>query len=288
MQPSSGQTARYPIYIPSKGRWDRCFTALAFRKIGVDCRVVVEEDEAKRYEEVLGIASLIVIPQHNRGLVVTRNCIWDHATVSGAERYWTFDDNIRAFYRFNCNRKRPIGSGAFLRIIEDFIDRYANVLVAGMQYELFVPHRKRIKNPFALNTRVYSNMLVATDAKDRGGKPYRFEGYYNDDTDLCLRILKDRYCTILFNAFLADKITTMTIKGGNTPHYQGDGRWRMAEELRRKHPDVTTIVKRWGRWQHKVDYRPFKRNRLIKKAGVKVAEGVDNHGMVLRKVATDG
>jgi hypothetical protein len=36
----------------------------------------------------------------------------------------------------------------------------------------------------------------------------------------------------------------------------------MAEELRAKHPDVTTIVWKWGRWQHQVDYRPFRRNRL--------------------------
>jgi hypothetical protein len=36
-----------------------------------------------------------------------------------------------------------------------------------------------------------------------------------------------------------------------------------------------------GRWQHQVDYRPFKKNRLILKEGVEIPEGVNNYGMVL-------
>jgi hypothetical protein len=68
-----------------------------------------------------------------------------------------------------------------------------------------------------------------------------------------------------------------------TPHYEGDGRLKMAEELQRKHPDVTTIAWKWGRWQHRVDYRPFKGNKLIRKPGVVIPEGTNNYGMVLMK-----
>ena len=77
------------------------------------------------------------------------------------------------------------------------------------------------------------------------------------------------------------KSTTMTMKGGNTPYYQGDGRWKMADELRRKHPDVVRITRKWGRWQHHVDYRQFKNNRLIRKANYDVSPGVNNFGMKL-------
>ena len=58
----------------------------------------------------------------------------------------------------------------------------------------------------------------------------------------------------------------------------------MADELRRKHPDVVTVTRKWGRWQHQVDYRPFKNNRLSKKPGVVIPEGVNNYGMILVKV----
>jgi hypothetical protein len=55
----------------------------------------------------------------------------------------------------------------------------------------------------------------------------------------------------------------------------------MAESLRKQHPDVVRITRKWGRCQHQVDYRPFKQNRLIKKEGVEIPQGVNNYGMVL-------
>jgi len=78
----------------------------------------------------------------------------------------------------------------------------------------------------------------------------------------------------------------MTIKGGNTEELykldgQKDGRLLMAQSLQQQHPDVVKITRKWGRWQHQVDYRPFKANRLIKKEGIIVPEGVNNYGMVL-------
>ena len=55
----------------------------------------------------------------------------------------------------------------------------------------------------------------------------------------------------------------------------------MAESLRDQHPDVVKITRKWGRWQHHVDYRPFKGNRLRLKEGVEIPEGVNNYGMKL-------
>ena len=80
----------------------------------------------------------------------------------------------------------------------------------------------------------------------------------------------------------------MTMKGGNTEALYKldggeDGRLLMAQSLQQQHPDVVTITKKWGRWQHHVDYRPFKGNKLIRKPGVVIPEGVNNYGMVLGK-----
>ena len=92
---------------------------------------------------------------------------------------------------------------------------------------------------------------------------YRWRGKYNEDTDLSLRVLKDGWVTILFNSMLCNKVPTLRMKGGNMDElYQGDGRLKMAESLRDQHPDCATIIRKWGRWQHQVDYRPFKRNKL--------------------------
>jgi hypothetical protein len=209
---------------------------------------------------------------------VTRNWVWDYARDLGLERFWTIDDNVKAFFRFNRNLKVPVADGAIFRAIEDFVGRYENVPLAGMHYFMFVK-RKYVVPPIQINTRVYSNMLIQTDARDRRGRPFRNEGFFNDDTDLCLRVLKDGQCTIVFNAFLAEKAPTMTVPGGMTPFYQGDGRRRMAEELRRKHPDVVKVTRKWGRWQHHVDYRPFRGNPLRRRPDAVIPAGPNEYGM---------
>jgi hypothetical protein len=83
----------------------------------------------------------------------------------------------------------------------------------------------------------------------------------------------------------------MTIKGGNTESLYKldngqDGRLLMAQALQKLHPDCVKITLKWNRWQHVVDYSRFKHNRLIKKEGVVIPEGVNNYGMVLVKKDT--
>ena len=165
-----------------------------------------------------------------------------------------------------------------MKVMEDFVERYENLYISGMAYEFFVPRKKK-HPPFILNTRVYSNMLIKTDI------PYRNVTFYNDDTDLCLRVLKDGHCTLQFVAFLADKIATMTVKGGMTDYYEKTNkRKQFAEELFRAHPDVVRVVWKFNRWHHQVDYRPFKANKLIKKADAVIPKGVNNYGMELKRL----
>jgi hypothetical protein len=156
------------------------------------------------------------------------------------------------------------------------------VPMSGPNYLAMAKHRQQLP-PFVLNTRVYSCILLANNVS------HRWRGRYNEDTDLSLRFLKDGYCTIQFNAFLADKKATMTVRGGNTEalyrlNNGQDGRLLMAQSLRAQHPDVTRVIRRFGRWQHYVDYRPFRRNRLIRKPGVVIPSEPNEYGMRLVKV----
>ena len=134
-----------------------------------------------------------------------------------------------------------------------------------------------IKTPFFMNTRIYSCILLDNSVE------YRWRGRYNEDTDLSLRVLKDGLCTMLFYAFLCNKMTTMTMEGGNTEELYEieDGRLKMARSLVEQHPDVVSITEKWGRYQHLVDYAPFKKNKLIRKPDLEVPKGIDNYGMTL-------
>ena len=279
---------KYPVYIISKGRWESRLTSKALERMQVPYHIIIEPQEYEQYAAVINPAKIYVLPFSNlgQGSIPARNWVWEHAISIGAERHWILDDNIDDFYRWYKNERIRVSDGTTFRAAEDFVDRYTNVAMAGMQYFYFAVTSltNAIRKPFLLNTRVYSCILLKNDL------PYRWRGRYNEDTDLSLRILKDGWCTVLFYAFLADKITTLTMKGGNTDElYKGvnvedkmqDGRWLMAESLRQQHPDVTKVVRKWGRWQHQVDYRPFKKNKLIRKPGVEIPQGVNNYGMRL-------
>lgn len=273
----------YPIFVPTKGRYNTLHTIKALESINVPYTAVIEKQEYEQYAAVVDKRKLLVLPHQNQGLTVTRNWIWDYAQHELKTPYfWTMDDNIRGFYGLNRNMKYRVDSGTFLKVMEDFVERYTNLYISGMQYEMFVP-RKKAHPPLILNTRVYSNMLIKTDI------PYRNVTFYNDDTDLCLRVLKDGNCTLQFCVFLADKIATMFVKGGMTDYYEKTNkRKQFAEELQRAHPDVVRVVWKFNRWHHQVDYGPFRKNRLIRKPGVEIPEGVNEYGMRLVRLDDDG
>lgn len=273
----------YPVYVISKGRWESRLTSKALEAMHVPYCIVIEPQEYNQYATMIAPAKILVLPFSNlgQGSIPVRNWVWEHSLSEGAERHWILDDNILRFHRLNNNRKYAATDGTTFRVIEDWADRYKNVGLAGMQYELFAPAKKK-KQPIILNTRIYSCILIKNDI------PYRWRGRYNEDTDLSLRVLKDGWCTALFNAFLAKKMQTMTVKGGNTDElYQGDGRYQMALSLQKQHPDVVKITRKWGRWQHQVDYRPFKANRLIRRDDIDIPQGTNEYGMKLVHVEKD-
>jgi hypothetical protein len=268
----------YPVYIVSKGRWAQPMTARTLERMRVPYRIVIEPQEYDRYAAAVDPEKILVLPFGNlgQGSIPARNWIWEHAIAAGAERHWILDDNIREVYRMNRNLGVPVRTGAVFKAAEDFVNRYENVALAGFNYASQA-HRKRKWPAFQVNTRIYSCILIKNDL------PYRWRGRYNEDTDLSLRVLKDGWCTVLFNAFQVKKEATMSMRGGNTEElYQGDGRLKMAESLQAQHPDVVTVTRRWGRYQHLVDYSRFKANRLKLKPGPPTKAGVDNYGMVLQ------
>lgn len=279
---------RYPVFIPTKGRSESRLTMKMFDALGVPYTIFVEEQEAEAYAKFINPARIHVLPHRDQGLTVTRNYIWDFAARSGLKRFWTFDDNISGLYRFNRNLKVPCSDATVMRVAEKFVDRYANVPIAGLNYFMFVKRKDGHVPPYYLNTRVYSNMLIETGAVDQAGIPFRNVTFFNDDTDLCLRVLKAGSCTVLFNAFLIRKQTTMTVAGGLTDYYlKTDKRREFAEELQAAHPDCVRVVWKWGRWHHAVDYSRFKQ-QLKRRPGVTVRPGVNNYGMVLQERTADG
>jgi hypothetical protein len=303
---SNGNICKFPFYIPSKGRSQYMMTSRVLSAMGIKHYVVVEHDQVEEYTR--SISQMVLSAEvleldmtykakyelcDNLGLTKStgpgpaRNFIWDHSIKAGHAWHWVMDDNIRAFYRLNRNLKHKLATGAGFAAMEDFALRYANVAMAGPNYEMFVP-RKQKCNPFIANTRIYSCNLIRNDA------PFRWRGRYNEDTILSLDMLKAGWCTIQFNAFLQDKVRTQVLKGGNTDefyhaegsksegkHYANNGTLAKSQMQVAVHPDVSKIVWKFGRVHHHVDYSPFKTNKLIRREDVVIPQGVNDYGMRL-------
>jgi len=282
--------SKYPICIPSKGRAEIQTTGKLLDQLGVSYKFFVESTEKDIYIKNLGKNNVVVMPFHDlgQGSIPARNFIWDWAEKRGFPRHWVVDDNINMFTRCNCNRRLQVRGGGFFRAMEDFVDRYTNIALAGPHDQGFVADRQGDISPYLFNSRVYSCTLINTEL------PYRWRGRYNEDTDLSLRVLKDGWCTLLFRAFLMNKLATHNgssksntpaLRGGNTDNVynQNDYRLSFAESLKEQHPDEVEIVWKFGRWHHQVDYSKFKRNKPILCPGVILIKENNEYDMELVK-----
>ena len=280
----------FPIYIVSKGRFNNGLTTRALHEMNVQHYIVVEKTELDLYKNGRCYGEILVLPERykteyevcdNLGLTksvgagAARNFCIDHSASNGFARHWVMDDNIDAFHYLNRNEKFEVRTGATLKAAEDFVCRYANVPVSGLNYYSFCKKTDKVA-PYILNTRIYSCLLIDNHSG------YRWRGRYNEDTDLSLRVLKDGLCTIQFNAFLCGKITTQRMRGGNSSEfYDDEGTLPKSKMLEEMHPDVAKVVFKFNRWHHYVDYTPFKKNRLIKIVNTDNMPKVNNYGLTL-------
>ncbi len=266
----------YPIYIVSKGRADSRYTSKALEKLGVPYYIAVEPQEYDQYCAVIDPEKVLKLPfsNHGKGSGPARNWVWEHSIANGYKRHWVLDDNIQEFWRFHNNQRIRVETGSFFKACEDFVDRYENVPLAGLQYKFFCPDDYH-HPPYVLNTRLMSCILIENSC------PHKWRAKYNEDVDLSLRVLKDGKCTILFYNFLQGKMRTGTVKGGNTEELYGDGTFEKSKMLVELHPDVVKLVRRYGRWHHDVDMRPFKKNKLILRKDIEIPKGNDEYGMAL-------
>ena len=287
----------HPVYIVSKSRSDTMITSKSLSRMKVPHYIVIEPQDAEAYDKALDTfkirdyVTLIVAPfsNHGDGPGRARNFAWDHSISIGADKHWVLDDNISDFYRLHQNYRIRVESGIIFKAAEDFVDRFENVPISGFQYRFFIAPNQSYP-PYVKNTRIYSTLLIDNKCK------HRWRGRYNEDTDICLRVLKDGDCTIQFNAFLQGKAATQTVKGGNTEefyHKEGvekniwidgvnaEGTRNKSEMLVRMHPDVARMVWRYKRWHHYVDYSPFKKNELRYKKDIVLPKEPNEYGMKL-------
>jgi hypothetical protein len=252
--------------------------------------IVVEKQEYEQYASVIDTKKILVLPgeylecydtfdnlgnSKSKGPGAARNFVWDHAKKTGTCWHWVMDDNLDAFHRLNRNHKLEVNTGTIFKCAEDFVNRYDNIAISGLNYYSFCKTTDAVP-PYVLNTRIYSCLLIRNDI------PYRWRGRYNEDTDLCIRALKDGWVTLQFNAFLCGKVTTQRMAGGNTEEfYNSEGTKAKSEMIENMHPALAKVVWKFNRWHHQVDYTRFKQ-QLHFQNGTAIQPGINNYGMIIK------
>jgi len=282
---------RFPVYIISKGRFKKNPTVQTLNQLKVPFKIVIEEHEYKEYSKIVDKNNILILPvkykkeydtfwKDNLGITgsgAARNYVWDHAIENKSVWHWILDDNIESFERFNNNMKVKFMSGDPFYILEDFVLRYENIAIAGFGYANFV-HWHEFRPPISFNTRVYSCLLIRNDI------PYRWRGRYNEDTDLCVRVLKDGWCTLQTNIFLQGKMATQKMKGGNTDEIYKDGTLKKSQMIVDMHPDIAKLTKKFNRWHHHINYKIFNKNLPIKKKNIIIDDKINNYGLQKYKI----
>lgn len=249
---------KYPIYVISKGRFDKCLTARFLVSDNIQFYLVVEPQEFDEYERRFAQyaqCTILTLPFSNlgQGSIPARNWCWQHSIENNHSKHWIVDDNISGMVKWSNNKRVKCNSREAFETCEQFVDQFSNVAIAGINYRFHCP----IKQPkFYLNHHAYSCLLIRNDLS------FRWRGRYNEDTDLCLQALTNNWCTININVYLINKAATMSMKGGNTDElYQDRGRLVMARSLElawSKYPGLVKTVRKWSRPQHQVDWKRFK------------------------------
>lgn len=292
---------KYPLYVITKGRWERTLTINTLEDMGVNFHICVEPDEYDNYASKVDKNKIIKLPENfsklGKGSIPVRNFVWDHAVKNGHKKHWVIDDNIDGFFRWNNNLKKRIRDGVFFRIMEDFSDRYENLGLVGCQYVSFVPATEPGRGQFIRNTRVYSCILINSELLDQR-LDERWRGTYNEDTDLSLRVLSTGdLCTVNFNNLLSGKQTTGTMKGGNTStiydNGQHTGYQKKFDELKRVWGDIVTLTNTFhkdGRPHHRIEYTKLFKQDLKLKPGIILEDmpKVNDYNMVLTKTNQSG
>jgi len=267
---------QYPIYVVSKNRGDSRLTIKCLERLNIPYYVVIEPQNYGEYKVVIDKKKILVLPYSNSGDGVgrSRNWVWDHSKQMGFKRHWVMDDNIVNFHRLYGNRILPIGDGGMFRVCEEFVDRFKNVPISGLQYDFFCIDKQPYP-PFVRNSRIYSVLLIENSS------PFRWRGRYNEDTIISLDCLKynsktpfdintykqtnwsGEYCTIQFNCLLQQKSPTQLLGGGNSDEfYFKEGTYNKSKMLEVIHTDVSDVKWKYNRFHHQTNYLPFKNNKL--------------------------
>jgi hypothetical protein len=234
----------YPIYIPTKGRPDKCHTAQNFQKHQIPFKLVVEPQDLESYKEHYPDFYLVSLDKNDQGIAYARNFIKKLSQSNKDTYHWQIDDNIRHVKEQIDGKYISIDPAIGFEKIQSHVEQFTNIGAAGMSHLAFAFSKEE---DIQINQQVYSCVLFKND------NTLEWRKDCVEDTDYSVQLLMAGFCTLLFTRIGIDKVHSLSMSGGNTDsEYAGDGRYQRAKGLQRNWPGMFNIVYAFG----KVSVRP--------------------------------
>ncbi len=230
---------KYPIYIPSKGRWENMRTVKLLEANGIhNWFIVIEPYEFKFYAPLISPHNILKLMYNDYGSSTpARNFCIEHAKRNGHKKLWMLDDDITSIFAHAKGKKYSTNVLSILAGIEAEMDRVENIKVIGMPTS--ASFLKTIKPGITLNTSLSSIYLLTIT------EGIRFRGTMLVDMDYQLQVLRKGFQTARLNDYAFAFITPTKIKGGYYHIYKDDKRRRKAiEEFCALNTDVDPTIVR--------------------------------------------
>lgn len=199
---------KYPVYIPSKGRFKNNLTANLLLKYKIPFYLVVEKNDYNSYSANFSRENLLCLESSDYGCVShARNFIKNHANAAGYKYHWQMDDDIRGFIEVKGRSTITDDAISILSDVERFSDQYSNLAITSLNSDVF---GRLATKDFDVNKFAYTCMLILSNA------PCTFTPGTEEDLDFNLQCLTQKLCTVKFNKYLFRWSTTGTREGGYT------------------------------------------------------------------------
>ena len=176
-----------PILIPSKGRANKCKTALLLGNLP-NLFIVVEQQEHELYlkNEDLKYYNFIILPENDKGISYVRNYCLQWAYKMGWDWFWMIDDDINNFYKRE-NGKLIKDNNSLFQAEQIIDDKTAQI---SLEYQQFAWCANK---DYILNS--YNDVCVCINTKVCKEKNIKYRPYVNlkEDRDFTMQIIKSGY-----------------------------------------------------------------------------------------------
>lgn len=251
---------KYPIYIISKGRYTSNLTARFLIKSNIDFKLVVESDEYDLYNQKINEKYLLKVDNYSKlncGSIPVRNFVFNHSVKNGHSAHWILDDNIAGYELVYKGKKLRCYNSCVFTMVEDFYDLHKNIGMIGHNYSMNVISTSH-NSPYTKNCNLYSSMLINNniydDCKTDDGI---WRGKYNEDVDLNIRCIQQKWNVVKVSTIVCGKTTTKRIKGGNTDtiYRDDDFSYHKTMSLVKQHPLYVKALQKFNRTHHFVNWK---------------------------------